>query len=763
MTKEITRILDANNTTIAAMTPLSNEALVELSYITINNVVRIRQAIEDATPVVTTIVSNLEALHADQVKSEEATKVHRTMVAKLLIDEEVDAAGFKACTALPDTSFAKGTKSSLVELWETITLPRKEILKMALHSMVPASNTYLTFGGVCHSIGMKVLPNKRGDVRTTAEEQMAIGTIVLDRLQLGGVITFGDKRVSSAEGTASTTTVEIDWKSLFGDKVHKAIQAIWSGTSIAPSALPQGPITSRARVGYQTDALRRPVSKSNLKISAITRHALEHRGAVALSIFTFDDNDGMFNDTISKYLKLQDKRILEAQHRMNIEASLDETIDLKVLTAFNRKAFLAQLVRLRLLNRYFVLAVTDDRTRTYDASSFGFQADKFIRHMIRFADGRVATTASIAETKSYIKHLKKEIPALSKGSVKDQIECLGLEVKLLQCEKDLRDNTANTPLEYDGKNSGIQMYATAALKSLTVARYGGLDPEQQMDAYQELVDWLNATYNIDIKMQIIRNDGKRPVMVFIYGGGKTTIISTGGEGWKGLRQLLIDHKAPKIPTEKELYEAFTALMDQMLPGVQSTMKMALQNHSSRRGTKNIDGIVRYQWTSLVGNTCQILMEQHKVKVRLEIPLTNCRTASGYNRTVTHYVTILNPNVKTQALAPLPIHSVDSSILVIVLAYFRELGLDIGTVHDGFLVRATDVATLFDAYKRALVTSNDSNIYAEMMADLNPAIKSQEEWDLQVINNIAVLKNFANHEGFEALTTKQIMASTPLSM
>lgn len=701
-----------------------------------------------------------------QLTNEQATKQWQLGNLKEQIATAIAAAPMKAYRGLSTEHFAEGTTDTIKELWVNHVdgeFTRKELLTIAFQVLLPANNSYTVYDGAARAIGMRLLPviSYKGE-RITASAQMKIGNVLLDRMEFGGFIKIAKtKSGETVDGyTKKVYTAEVDWASIFGKQFLSNLHKAWAGTSRLPLAhFDKLPGYSRPKLPYLTKVLATSVSKANLKLSRRAIDALNHRFYTKLELFTFRDDKELFNKFIKQYCDLKDTQVVDSQREENLAAAKEGRTPL-IMKPFDRAKFTKELNQVLLMGVYYIASNTDQRTRIYDASGFGFQDDKFIRHLIRFSEYKSETPRSRARTVEYIAHCKAEHKSLSKGNAKAKIEALGMLAKIAQLEQDLDEGTSNTPIEWDGNNSGVQMYATAALKSLNVGRYGGLDPQIMLDAYKFLISEINTLYKLDITVQLQRNDGKRPVMVFTYGAGKKSILLDGGDDWTGLQRLL-EAAGVKVDTDT-LWTQFEGIMDRMLPGVQQVMTHMLNNHASRRGTKLVDSKVIYKWDTLVGSEAQLRLEESMTISDIEMPMTNHRTPKGNCVTVSHTSIQLTPKAKTQALAPLPIHTVDASAVIIVLEYLGKLGIDVGTVHDGFFVRMIDEEHLITAYKLALCEVNNSNIYAEMMADLNPSV-TPDTWDAEVANNIEVLKAIAeSNPDYIRLTSEHIMNSTPLS-
>jgi hypothetical protein len=707
------------------------------------------------------LTGNLDTPIMNQLRIETKSRSYYKQYVKYLITEDIRSMSNFDKLFKDIAKYINSTKDSVSDIYNELrdVASLKEVITEAMIACIPSKSGKTLYNVASIKIGMRLWRLYTGDIIPSPSTYIELGQRVLIALDKVGVLEV----IKTVEDHKPHFYIELDYRTVFGLSISRAIDTLNHTNRNYPMIVKPSNCTYRNyRYGYLTQDAKISAANPGVRLSKSTVDAINHRSSTKLSIFTFEDDSKLFNEYITEYCKLQHAQVQEAQRKLTKEwASTqhlpeDDRRELLILSKWTEPAFLKELNFLLAQGSYYVLAKTCDRTRIYDANNFGFQADKFIRHLIRFEES-VMDGKARKQTEEYRLRVLEELDKLgSRTDLKSRKEYLGLKVKLAQLDYDLKHGVCGTPIEKDGRNSGVQVYATGALKSKRVGKYGGLDPEIIADAYKELTIRLNDIYGLTIETGFVRNDGKKPVMVFIYGAGKQAITLKGGADWEGIYYMLTNFGV--VTTPEEVWGHFSNIMSEILPGVPEVMQLINSNHSSNhKGVKLTDRRVVYRWKNLVGSTVKLELTK---TIDIQTPMRHdaFKTAKGNDYTLYIKTTDYTPDAKHKALSPLVNHSNDAGGVVIVVNEFAAVNAPIGTVHDGFFVRATELCLLDDSYKKFLITLNDSNIYAEILADINPFVSSEDK-QAQIDHNIEVLNSLRIGD---ILTTEDILNSNPLS-
>lgn len=565
-----------------------------------------------------------------------------------------------------------------------------------------------------------------------------LGAIMIDALATNGW-------VQTIKGAAPVGTfksqyrVLIDWKSLFGDEMPALIKAMVHGRTQDVMLCAPAPISKRKGNPFVLDESKYRANKANLQLSNQTYKAISHSNSVSLQIFVPGEQTwASLMAWVEPYLAIMRLQRKDAQARLNnqyLREDVSTRGKLKIIAAFNEENFLAKLAELFIFNEdgtitartFYTLASGDERTRLYDATGFGFQSDKFLRHLLRFGKFEKLTEAGEIDLVNYRTHLQEEIAdmaSMKNMSLSVQKEYLGLQVKLAQVEYDLINGVSQAPLEYDGNNQGVQIYSVI-LGSKKAGAFAGLDPKQMRDAYNELGALLDAALNVPAGFEYTRIQVKYAVMVWIYGAGKEAILRTGGPLWDGIYNEALTKQAESGVNfmdgidEDMFWDIFQDIMDTMLPGVKALMKLINSKHTQLDEQGN--PIVTHQWTTLGQNVARLELKGKKsVPVEQELfmhSMSKFHKDGSTKVTLTSHRRDFAPGEKAAALAPLFIHSTDASLLYGILSVFAGTDTPIGTVHDGFFVSANNTQRLFSAYKSMLVEILNMDFAARALAEM----------------------------------------------
>ena len=549
---------------------------------------------------------------------------------------------------------------------------------------------------------------KMGDVVTVPPKFKAlVGAEIVRRLQMIGYLQIIVSKSLSTK-YAKMYHIKMNWSK----EVNLLLAKYSKAERLNNSVVVPTPFTKkRVRAGAFTKECSTPIrNKSSLFNSRATREGINDAQSVRLELTPL-----LTQEDVTEYIKVASKQRAEAQLILDnrvLRARLekDEYIAYLKVSRFDTNELIKYLSEQFDENGnpipFYVRKGLDNTSRVYDKGR-GYQQDGFLRAIHTFSKSvPLDKPEDIAEMHKYREHILHQLRTCGK-SMKDSIKALGYSLKLRQINAALKSKRSNVIVEYDAKNGGVQIYSMY-LANPDILKYCGYNPESNLDVYKDAVEKTLDTLGLKGKIEVTREEGKKPVMVWIYGAGLETITLDGGAGWEGLYTILVERGTKedmKGITPETVFEAFEDALEEMLPGVKDAMLKINSAHGRAQVIKTKSGETfvakptEYVFHNFLGSEAMLRPEQSEAfKIKMNWVVKGVVTY----HTLEQYAYVSTPKAKSKGLAPLSVQSNDGGIVLRLSSVFARNDKPIVTVHDAFGVQITDAKFLKYSYKRVCV-------------------------------------------------------------
>ena len=290
----------------------------------------------------------------------------------------------------------------------------------------------------------------------------------------------------------------------------------------------------------------------------------------------------------------------------------------------------------------------------------------------------------------------------------------------------MEGNKVHLPIQLDAVNSGIQMYS-GLLRDKTGAESTCVIGNVRSDLYQEVAN------KVEHKLL---NKQYPPIISFMDKEGKETTLSTRIEA-----ESLIGNFTRSMTKHNVMTVPYSVSMRGMtLQNWDVMEKYKLQGKVFWKGD---EWVVNKLWTELTHESIYDIVQGaragqeylkevtklHTEPILWHTPIYDLPVFQAFYKTKeTRVLTILgrlsvyentedtNKAKQLSSVAANYIHSIDSTILLHVI---DNIGKDIGTIHDCFLVHPNDGTRVVNGYKHAYVEVMESDPLKKFQEELDP--------------------------------------------